>query len=218
MLENIKLSVSLGEALDKLSILDIKLSFIKDEKRIYNVRKEYDLIYDQLKIYTEKYSFYYNILKNINIYIWELMDILRDGNVKDEEYLRICKDTIIGNDMRFRVKNKINCISGSLLKEEKGYIITRVFFEILDIDIDFEKIIKPLHYYSLIYDEIYIYCLEKDICNIQNLLENNQITIVNEKTKERLLDDIKIKKFILNNNSCIYETLNIDKNILNKIL
>ena len=62
-MEQINLPVSIGEALDKLTILDIKLEKIKDNKKI-DVQKEYDILYNKLKIYIEKFDFYYIILKS----------------------------------------------------------------------------------------------------------------------------------------------------------
>ena len=218
MSEEIILNVSLGEALDKLSILDIKLKLIKDEKKIINVKKEYEIIYDKLQKYVDKYTFQYNILKKVNLYIWEMMDLLRDGDINDTEYLKICKETIIGNDMRFRVKDKINCISNSLLKEQKGYIVTKVFFDILDIDI--ETIIKPLHYYSLIYDEIYIYCLEKDAKVLKEIFYNQPVYIIIDKNqKENLLDKVLFqKKIIVDNDKLIYQKLELNKEIIDKFI
>ena len=58
----INLPVSLGEALDKLTILDIKMNKIKDN-RITDVKNEYTLLYNTLKSYVNNHQFYYNILK-----------------------------------------------------------------------------------------------------------------------------------------------------------
>jgi len=58
------LPVSLGEAMDKLSILDIKLDKIKDSRKD-NVKIEYDMLYKQLKIDIEKYNLFYKIMKII---------------------------------------------------------------------------------------------------------------------------------------------------------
>jgi hypothetical protein len=218
MSEEIKLNVSLGEALDKLTILDIKLKLIKDEKKLFNIKKEYDIVYDKLQTYVEKYIFYYNILKKVNLYIWEMMELLRDGNIDDTEYLKLCKETIIGNDMRFRVKDKINCISNSLLKEQKGYIVTKVFFDIFNVEI--ENIIKSLHYYSLIYDEIYIYCLERDAKILKEIFYNQPVIILTDiNEKEKLLEKILFqKKIIVDNDKLIYQKLELNKEIIDKFI
>lgn len=113
------LPVSLGEAMDKLTILDIKLDQIKDNRRI-DVKKEYDLLYEKLNHFLIKYNVLYQSMKKVNLMIWNMMDVLRDGNVDDEEYLKVCKECVEYNDIRFRVKNKINYASKSSLKEQKA--------------------------------------------------------------------------------------------------
>ena len=116
----LSLPVSLGEAIDKLTILDIKCDKIQDNRR-KNVQNEYNILYDKLKDFIEKYNELYNSMKKINIIIWKQMDDLRDNATFDENYMKLCKECIDSNDIRFRIKNKINLISNSLLKEEKGY-------------------------------------------------------------------------------------------------
>ena len=59
------LPVSLGDAIDKLTILDIKYDKIKDNRR-NEVKIEFDMLYEKLKDLVEKYSMYYKIMKQIN--------------------------------------------------------------------------------------------------------------------------------------------------------
>ena len=125
----IYLPVSLGEAIDKLTILDIKLEKIKDNRRL-DVQKEYDLLYEKLKEFLIKYDDLYQSMKKVNLLIWNMMDILRDGDISNEEYLKVCKECIEYNDIRFRVKNKINYVSESLLKEQKSYKVNRLLINI----------------------------------------------------------------------------------------
>ena len=118
------LPVSLGEAIDKITILDIKLYKIKDNRK-NDVQKEYDLLFEKLKSFIIDYTQLYTTMKKVNLLIWDMMDVLRDGNVDEELYLKVCKECIEYNDIRFRVKNKINYVSNSLLKEQKSYKINR---------------------------------------------------------------------------------------------
>lgn len=148
------LPVSLGEAIDKLTILDIKLDKITDNRRD-DVKKEYDLLYDKLQEFIVKYENLYQIMKRVNLLIWDMMDILRDIAIDDDaQYLKICRDCIEYNDIRFRVKNKINFVSMSLLKEQKSYKINRMIIvlkhELFLHDV-FAQIIK---YFSFMYDEV----------------------------------------------------------------
>jgi hypothetical protein len=159
------LPVSIGEALDKLSILDIKLDYIKDSRRD-NVKLEYEMLIEKLNGYIEKTNNYYVMLKKTNQYIWNLMDLLRDGiNIEDDKYMKLCKDTIIANDVRFRIKNKINKLTNSLIKEEKGYKIESVLLDLTNYTIDIKLLIKPIIYFSIHYDEIHIKTNNDNIIN-----------------------------------------------------
>jgi len=149
------LPVSLGEAIDKLTILDIKLSKITDHRR-EDVKHEYDLLYDKLHEFIIKYENLYETMKKVNLQIWDMMDILRDADVNDESlYLKICKDCIEYNDIRFRVKNKINFVSMSVLKEQKSYKTNRMVIVVKSV-LDTETFVQIIKYFSFVYDEINI--------------------------------------------------------------
>jgi hypothetical protein len=139
MNKDLYLPVSIGEALDKLTILDIKLEFIKDNRRNL-VQIEYDALYEKLQFYVDNNNEYYKLLKQVNLDIWYMMDILRDSNITDDKYIIQCKECIEANDMRFRIKNKINISSNSLLKEQKGYNVLRVIFDLNDMNADINEI------------------------------------------------------------------------------
>ena len=98
----IDLPVSLGEALDKLTILDIKREKIKDD-RLKDVEYEYNLLYEKLKEHINTNNYYYSILKKINLNIWEMQDDFRYNN-KNKNHL--CLAIIEENDRRFRIKKK----------------------------------------------------------------------------------------------------------------
>ena len=151
----LSLPVSLGEAIDKLTILDIKCNKIQDNRK-KNVENEYNILYEKLKEFIEKYNELYNSMKKINIIIWKQMDDLRDNATFDENYMKLCKECIDSNDIRFRIKNKINLISNSFLKEEKGYKINRLFIELNCSEECFSLFIEPIKYFSYIYDEIIV--------------------------------------------------------------
>ena len=153
MSEQLYLPVSIGEALDKLSILDIKLDMIKDSRR-ENVKIEYDLLYIKLENYIVEFKFLYDEMKKINHEIWLEMDKLRDAQISDEKYLKVCKKTVIDNDIRFRIKNKINNLAKSNIKEQKGYLVTKFYLTIINDDIKLHEFC--INYFSLRYDEIYV--------------------------------------------------------------
>ena len=206
---NIELPISLGEAFDKLTILDIKYNKIVDERKNI-VKVEYDLLYNKLSAYIRQYIEMYNIMKKVNILLWDRMDILRDGTISDDLYLKICKETIIYNDIRFRIKNKINYMSKSLLKEQKGYKINRI---VINIKKNCDNLTNIIKYLSFIYDEIVI---ESD-ANLIELFNYDETIIFTNKcelvyTKKVIIEDKNYSQEEL------YELFNITYVEINSIL
>jgi hypothetical protein len=188
----IHLPVSLGEAIDKLTILDIKCDKIKDE-RVNDVKYEFQILYSELKEYIEKYDKLYNEMKKINLIIWNQMDKLRD-EINETEYLKLCKDSVESNDIRFRIKNKINLISNSLLKEQKSYKKNTLIIVLNCDDELFHLFINPIQHVSYVYDEIIIQS-SKNIDYIKNefAFDNTikyNIDIENNDSKQIIFDDI----------------------------
>jgi hypothetical protein len=214
MSENIYLPVSLGEAIDKLTILDIKIDNIKDDRKI-DVKVEYDLLFEKLKYFIDKYNDLYKSMKKINLIIWKQMDILRDDNITNDIYIKICKECIDMNDIRFRIKNKINLISKSLLKEQKGYKINRLIIEINNEINNILPFFEPIKYYSFIYDEIIIYSNNKEL---EIYFKYDPTIIFEEDNKHK--NNIKTYSFLENNYEKIkiYELFELNENIINMIL
>ncbi len=168
----ITLPVSLGEALDKLTILDIKLRRIKDNRR-NAVQHEYNLLYEKLGDYITKYNFYYKLLININEQIWDDQDIVRGVKSDDVAYVQLCNKILDCNDMRFRIKNKINQLSDSSIKEQKGYALKKAFF-ISHMGLgDVINQIGAIRYFSLIYDELIVFVKENYLKNVQLFIGND---------------------------------------------
>jgi hypothetical protein len=149
------LPVSLGDAIDKLTILHIKCDKITDNRKL-DVQKEYDILYEKLKDFIVKFDELYCSMKKINLLIWNQMDVLRDGTTSDEDYMKLCKECIESNDIRFRIKNKINLISNSTLKEQKSYKVNRLVIHLNCQEQYLDLFIRPIKYFSYIYDEIVI--------------------------------------------------------------
>lgn len=211
----LSLPVSIGEAIDKLTILDIKYNKIKDSRKD-NVKIEFDILYEELKDIVIEYKLYYNIMKIINLDIWDMMDILRDADVSNEEYLIKCKECIEANDIRFRIKNKINFVAKSVLKEQKSYNILRVIFNIKNFNINLNNLINPIKYYSFLYDEIIILVNDSNKEYLENIFKYDQTIIISN-------NDTNIdyeKKFDFSNKDLnlndIYTELKITEDIKNK--
>ena len=119
-----KIEVSIGEIVDKLSILKIKTAFIKDEEKLNNVKKEYDYLYDivfnEMKI--EQSDFFDMIA--INQKLWKIEDDIRDkerNKTFDNEFVDLARSVYFTNDERAEVKKLINLKYGSSFVEEKSY-------------------------------------------------------------------------------------------------
>ena len=119
--------ISVGELLDKISILEIKQKNIKDEQKIKIISKELESLNYSLKKdvhITDEIKSLYEDLKKINIKLWNIEDGKRDCERNGdfgEKFIQLARSVYIENDQRARIKNKINKISGSNISEVKSY-------------------------------------------------------------------------------------------------
>lgn len=119
-----KIEISNGELLDKLSILEIKLDKIRDPEKLVNVKGEYSLIKPLGdKLISAVQSQYENLLQ-VNRLLWDIEDTIRDlERTRDfgEEFIATARKVYQLNDERARLKKEINLITKSGLIEEKSY-------------------------------------------------------------------------------------------------
>ena len=119
--------ISVGELLDKISILEIKQKNIKDEQKIKIISKELESLNYTLKKdvnITDEIKSLYEDLKKINIKLWNIEDGKRDCERNGdfgEKFIQLARSVYIENDQRAKIKNKINKISGSNILEVKSY-------------------------------------------------------------------------------------------------
>ncbi len=127
-----KIEVSNGEIMDKLTILAIKLEEIKDTAKLKNVQKEYDTlspivhgIYEELNEEQQTaLKALHKDLGDINKTLWNIEDICRlheANNNFDAAFIEVTRSVYITNDERAQVKKLINTLTGSELVEEKSY-------------------------------------------------------------------------------------------------
>jgi len=127
-----KIEVSNGEIMDKLTILAIKLQQIKDEAKLKNVQTEYDVLapivhgmYEALEEEDkELLQDLHKNLQDINQTLWNIEDHIRVHESKkdfEDDFVELARSVYFTNDERAEVKKSINSLTGSLLVEEKSY-------------------------------------------------------------------------------------------------
>jgi hypothetical protein len=123
----IKVPVSVGELIDKLSILHIKKIKISNPEKLEFITKEFELLYNMSSFYLndENISKYYRNLVEINLKLWEVEDEIRIiENIKsfDSKFIQLARQVYLINDERFSVKNMINELTDSEIREQKEYV------------------------------------------------------------------------------------------------
>lgn len=176
----IRLPVSIGEALDKLTILDIKVEKIQDPKKKDYCRQEYDLLYGELQPYIERNTFYFKLLRDVNLEIWNIQDTVRENPDPQK-----CVDILNKNDMRFRIKDVINRSLQSTIREQKGYPMRRALvIHHLGLG-DHIGMIGAVRYIALQYDETHVISKPNNLENVRSLFSDNPtITVVCEPNSE----------------------------------
>ena len=126
-MNTILVEVSVGELLDKISILEIKKEKIKDSEKLKFINDEYEVLKDQLDKNVksdEKIDKLFQSLKEINAKLWIIEDdkrLCEKNSDFSEKFIKLSRDVHFLNDDRAKIKLEINNISGSKIKEIKEY-------------------------------------------------------------------------------------------------
>ena len=118
--------ISLGELIDKISILLIKEKNIKDQKKLIIIREELSLLKGTLKKNTKNNNFdsYINQLLEVNSKLWKIEDDIRvcERSKKfDQNFIDLARSVYLVNDRRSQIKLEINSKFGSTIVEVKSY-------------------------------------------------------------------------------------------------
>ena len=126
-MNKILVEVSVGELLDKISILEIKKDRIKDSNKLKFINEEYEVLKKELdkniKI-DQKIAKFFTALKNVNSKLWIIEDEKRKCEKEsdfEENFIRLSRDVHFLNDTRAKIKLDINNHTGSKIKEIKEY-------------------------------------------------------------------------------------------------
>ena len=126
-MNKIIVEVSVGELLDKISILEIKQEKIKDSEKLKFIKNEHSILKNQLDKNVKsdnKLNDLYQSLKEINSKLWVIEDDKRQCEKdKDfgEKFIKLSRDVHFLNDDRAKIKLEINNYTGSIIKEIKEY-------------------------------------------------------------------------------------------------
>jgi hypothetical protein len=118
----IKVPVSIGEVLDKISILEIKSERIDDHNKLANVRRELEVLVQAAQGF--RVPELEARLKEVNSELWDVEDALRDAEDEQEfgeGFVSLARSVYRLNDFRAELKRQINVVTGSILIEEKSY-------------------------------------------------------------------------------------------------
>ena len=124
----LEVNISVGELLDKMSILEIKSIKISNPQKQKNIKKEYDLLNEKAQIikegHEEKFEELYKKLIKINSQLWDIEDeirILEKNQDFGKNFIELARSVYFTNDERAKIKNDINKTFGSELVEVKSY-------------------------------------------------------------------------------------------------
>ena len=128
----ITIPVSFGELIDKITILELKLQYIKESSKISNIKRELLLLNESCHVYCQQHSTsikhqIYPVrcnLAEINNQIWVIEDDIRKKEKLkefDEKFVQLARSIYINNDKRAKLKRQLNEIVNSEVQEEKSY-------------------------------------------------------------------------------------------------
>jgi hypothetical protein len=119
-----KIEVSNGEIIDKLTIIQIKLERIKDDSKLKNLSKEFEVLKEASASILSMDDPLYKALYQINCDLWDIEDHIRDLERKKDfgdDFVRTARAVYFKNDRRSEIKREINVKTSSGLIEEKSY-------------------------------------------------------------------------------------------------
>ena len=123
----LQVPVSVGEVLDKITILQIKLAHIFDAAKRANIQNELDALRPLVAgdaFTTDKMQGLIAELRAVNETLWDIEDDIREKEAAksfDTEFIRLARAVYVTNDKRAEIKKQINLATGSALVEEKSY-------------------------------------------------------------------------------------------------
>jgi hypothetical protein len=121
-----KVEISNGELVDKVTILSIKRNKIKSPEKLKNIEKEFNTLYQNMTgLGIDEESAEYQELLQVNQILWDVEDELRKKEAAqtfDDEFIELARKVYFTNDKRAEIKRRINTLTKSEFVEEKTYV------------------------------------------------------------------------------------------------
>jgi hypothetical protein len=121
----VKVEISIGELVDRVTILAIKSERIRDKDKLVNVLFEYHQLREAMHaVGIREDDSAFSELRRVNEKLWEIEDKIREKEHEkefDDEFIQLARSVYLENDKRAAVKRKINLERGSQIIEEKSY-------------------------------------------------------------------------------------------------
>jgi len=222
--DNYFIETSIGEIIDKYSILELKTKYITDQKKLDNIKKEMNV----LQKYKDNinHTYFYKLLLHINELIWLDTDLIKTLSLDNKDYQNIqlfaetSNKIFENNQKRFRLKNYFNILEKSTIKEHKSYQNNACFIEIHDETTIYNKL-SEINYICISHDLIYLDIKYKDLFTKIFINPNIDFIETNIDFIETNNDFIETNNNNNNNNNNNFTTIynlqsfKIDSNLIN---
>lgn len=172
-MSQISVPVSIGEALDKYSILSIKLNRLTYHAELEDVINNMTAIQPVITSALTKYAYQYRCLYNINLEIWNLTDEIRQEGLSAENRYKIFMEIFLKKEARFRIKSKLNKLCLSNLKEYKNTPMSTVSLYGGNTIETYQVRNGYIRYLSLCYDIVALHCPEECITKVKELFSDD---------------------------------------------
>ncbi len=119
-----KIEISNGEIIDKLTIVQIKIERIRDKEKLENLRNEHDILIEASSSIMSQDEPLYKSLYKVNSELWDIEDRIRDFERRKDfgqDFIATAREVYLKNDRRSEIKRQINIKTSSGLIEEKSY-------------------------------------------------------------------------------------------------
>jgi hypothetical protein len=179
-----KIEVSIGEAIDKYNILEIKYKNIKDENKKNLIKEELNELSSCVDI-INRFPLYYKMLTFVNQQIWNMTDIIKSTHFTDRNYAYISHNIFDFNQKRFRIKSFFNSSAESKIKEQKSYALSvcRIYLDNIE---TFYKKIPEVNCLSIDFDMIVFDT--KYEANIKHIFDQTNIIFDNDTTVTKTIN------------------------------